>query len=104
MSPTRAGAWRSFPSRFEPPPDFAPMEFEDLPPPPPDERFYEERPVYAFSDFGPPPPPPPVYYEYDEDDAWRELPPPPPPPAVGALPALEIGDSAVRRGGRLPPL
>ena len=77
-------------ARFEPPPDFAPMEFEDLPPPPPDERFYEERPVYAFSDFGPPPPPPPVYYEYDKDDAWRELPPPPPPPAVGALPALEI--------------
>ena len=77
-------------AQYEPPPDFAPIEFEDLPPPPPDERFYEERPVYAFSDFGPPPPPPPVYYEYDEDDAWRDLPPPPPPPAVGVLPALEI--------------
>ena len=89
MSPTRAGDWPFFPP-IRPPADFEPMEFDDLPPPPPDERFYEDRPVYAFSDFGPPPPPPPVYYDYDDNDAWRELPPPPPPTAVGVLPALEI--------------
>ncbi len=77
-------------AQFAPPADFEPMEFGDLPPPPPDERFYEDRPVYAFSDFGPPPPPPPVYYDYDDSDEWRDLPPPPPPVAVGVLPALEI--------------
>ena len=77
-------------AQLAPPADFEPMEFADLPPPPPDERFYEDRPVYAFSDFGPPPPPPPIYYDYDDSDEWRDLPPPPPPIAVGVLPALEI--------------
>ena len=77
-------------AQFEPPPDFRPVAYEDLPPPPPDERFYEERPVYAFDDFGPPPPPPPTYYVYEDEDEWRDLPPPPPPQAVGALPALAI--------------
>ncbi len=77
-------------AQFEPPPDFRPAAYEDLPPPPPDERFYEERPVYAFDDFGPPPPPPPTYYVYEDEDEWRDLPPPPPPQAVGALPALAI--------------
>ncbi len=75
-------------AEFEPPPDFRPERFADLPPPPPDERFYEERPIYAFDDFGPPPPPPPEQYVYVEDDDWRDLPPPPPPPQVGVLPVL----------------
>ena len=80
---------------YEPPPDFQPMTYQDLPPPPPDEGFYEEQPVYAFDAFGPPPlPPPPEYYQqyyYVEDDDWRDLPPPPPPVDVGFLPVLAIG-------------
>ena len=79
---------------YEPPPDFAPMVYQDLPPPPPDEDFYEAQPVYAFDAFGPPPlPPPPQYYQdyyYVEDDDWRDL-PPPPPPAVGYLSVLPLG-------------
>ncbi len=79
---------------YEPPPDFQPMVYQDLPPPPPDENFYEAQPYYAFDAFGPPPPPPPpeYYHEYYyvEDDDWRDLPPPPPPPAVGFLPVLPI--------------
>ena len=75
-------------AEFEPPPDFRPERFADLPPPPPDERIYEERPIYAFDDFGPPPPPPSEQYVYVEDDEWRDLPPPPPPPQVGVLPVL----------------
>jgi uncharacterized caspase-like protein len=77
-------------SAFEPPPDFRPMDYDDLPPPPPDEVFYEERPFYAFDAFGPPPPPPPPEYFYAEDDDWRMLPPPAPPPALGYLPLLPI--------------
>ena len=52
--------------------------------------FYDERPIYAFDDFGPPPPPPPAPYVYVEDDDWRDLPPPPPPPQIGVLPVLGI--------------
>ena len=80
---------------YEPPPDFQPMTYQDLPPPPQDEGFYEAQPVYAFDAFGPPPlPPPPEYYQqyyYVEDDDWRDLPPPPPPVDVGFLPVLAIG-------------
>src|SRR5271166_5635989 len=80
---------------YEPPPDFQPMTYQDLPPPPPDEDFYEAQPIYAFDAFGPPPlPPPPEYYPqyyYVEDDDWRDLPPPPPPVDVGFLPVLAIG-------------
>ena len=80
---------------YEPPPDFQPMTYQDLPPPPPDENFYEAQPYYAFDGFGPPPlPPPPEYYAqyyYVEDDDWRDLPPPPPPVDVGFLPVLAIG-------------
>jgi uncharacterized caspase-like protein len=77
-------------AEFQPPLDFRPETFADLPPPPPDERFYEEQPIYAFDDFGPPPPPPPVQYGYVEDDDWRDLPPPPPPPEIGVLPVLGV--------------
>ena len=77
-------------ARYEPPQDFQPDVYEDLPPPPPDEDFYEQRPYYAFDDFGPPPPPPPVYFVYIEDDDWRDLPPPPPPQEIGVLPVLGI--------------
>jgi uncharacterized caspase-like protein len=70
---------------LEPPPSFAPIDY-DVPPPPPDEVVYFERPVLAFDDpvFGfEPPPPPPVFF----------LPPPPPdfivlappPPAFGVF-------------------
>src|SRR5580693_6960094 len=80
---------------YEPPPDFQPMTYQDLPPPPQDEDFYEAQPVYAFDAFGPPPlPPPPDYYQqyyYVEDDDWRDLPPPPPPVEVGFLPVLSLG-------------
>jgi uncharacterized caspase-like protein len=74
-------------AEFQPPPDFRPETFVDLPPPPPDERFYEEQPIYAFDDFGPPPP---VEYIYVEDDNWRDLPPPPPPAEIGLLPVLGV--------------
>ncbi len=79
-------------ARREPPPDFAVIEYEDLPPPPPDEFVYADRPVYYFGgdDYGPPPPRPPAYVvEYDDDD-WRDLPPPPPPTLAGVLPTLAI--------------
>jgi len=75
---------------FEPPPGFRPEAFADLPPPPPDELVYDDRPIYAFDDFGPPPPPPPVQYGYVEDDDWRDLPPPPPPAEIGVLPVLGV--------------
>ncbi len=75
---------------FEPPADFRPETFADLPPPPPDELVYDDQPIYAFDDFGPPPPPPPAQYVYVEDDGWRDLPPPPPPAAIGLLPVLGV--------------
>jgi uncharacterized caspase-like protein len=74
----------------QPPPDFRPEMFADLPPPPPDELVYDDRPIYAFDDFGPPPPPPPLQYVYVEDDGWRDLPPPPPPAEIGVLPVLGV--------------
>ena len=77
-------------AEFEPPPDFRPEAFADLPPPPPDELVYDDRPIYAFDDFGPPPPPPPDQYIYVEDDGWRDLPPPPPPAEIGLLPVLGV--------------
>ena len=77
-------------AEFEPPADFRPEAFADLPPPPPDELVYDDRPIYAFDDFGPPPPPPPVQYGYVEDDDWRDLPPPPPPAEIGLLPVLGV--------------
>jgi uncharacterized caspase-like protein len=77
-------------AEFEPPADFRPETFADLPPPPPDELVYDDRPIYAFDDFGPPPPPPPVQYVYVEDDDWRDLPPPPPPVEIGVLPVLGV--------------
>ena len=77
-------------AEFEPPADFRPETFADLPPPPPDELVYDDRPIYAFDDFGPPPPPPPVQYGYVEDDDWRDLPPPPPPAEIGLLPVLGV--------------
>jgi len=75
-------------AEFEPPADFQPETFADLPPPPPEELAYEQQPIYAFDDFGPPPPPLPVQYVYVEDDDWRNLPPPPPPAEIGVLPVL----------------
>jgi uncharacterized caspase-like protein len=78
-------------AREEPPHDFEPEVYSDLPPPPRDELVYADRPYYVFvgPDYGPPPPPPSYVYE-DEDDGWRDLPPPPPPTIFGVLPALAV--------------
>jgi hypothetical protein len=92
----------------QPPSDFAPKDYADLPPPPQDEYVYADQPVYVFvgPDYGPPPPPPPADFAVVEDDDWRRLPPPPPPVAVGVLPALAvaipllIGARAYRDAGR----
>ena len=45
-------------ARAEPPANFAPENYSDLPPPPSDELVYADRPAYFFSgpDYGPPPP------------------------------------------------
>ncbi len=80
-------------ARIEPPADFEPEDYSDLPPPPRDELVYADRPTYIFSgpDYGPPPPPPPPGYGFvEEDDDWRDLPPPPPPTVYGVLPALAV--------------
>ncbi|MBV8563859.1 MAG: caspase family protein, partial [Methylobacteriaceae bacterium] len=64
----------------EPPPDFVPMEYQDLAPPPEPEVVYIERgPVIVFNDpdFEPPPPPPEVFLP--PPPPWWEPPPPPPP-------------------------
>ena len=77
---------------IQPPNDFAPEDYSDLPPPPQDEYVYADQPVYVFGgpDYGPPPPPPPVGFIAVEDDDWRDLPPPAPPVAVGVLPGLAV--------------
>jgi uncharacterized caspase-like protein len=77
---------------FAPPPDFAPLEYTDLPPPPPDELVYDTGPAFVFDgpDYGPPPPPPPYAFLPVEDDEWNRLPPPPPPAGIGYLPVLSI--------------
>jgi uncharacterized caspase-like protein len=78
-------------ARAEPPADFRPEDYSDLPPPPSDELVYADRPAYSFSgpDYGPPPPRSRYRLEEDDDD-WRDLPPPPPPTISGALPALAV--------------
>jgi uncharacterized caspase-like protein len=77
---------------FAPPPDFAPLEYSDLPPPPPDELVYDTGPAFVFDgpDYGPPPPPPPYAFLPVEDDEWNRLPPPPPPAGAGYLPVLSV--------------
>jgi uncharacterized caspase-like protein len=79
-------------ARNEPPADFAPEGYADLPPPPPDELAYADQPVFLFSGerFGPPPPPPPYGFVAEEGDDWRDLPPPPPPTEIGVLPVLGV--------------
>jgi uncharacterized caspase-like protein len=78
-------------ARAEPPANFAPENYSDLPPPPSDELVYADRPAYFFSgpDYGPPPPRFRNRFEEDDDD-WRDLPPPPPPTMSGVLPALAV--------------
>jgi uncharacterized caspase-like protein len=77
-------------ARYEPPADFQPQVYEDLPPPPSDERFYEAQPYYSFDEFGPPPPRPSAGVYYDEGVEWRDLPPPRPPREIGVLPVLGV--------------
>jgi uncharacterized caspase-like protein len=78
-------------AQFQPPPDFAPLDYSDLPPPPPDELVYDTGPTFVFDDpdYGPPPPPP-YGFVLEEDESWRNLPPPPPPRGLGFLPVLPI--------------
>ena len=107
-------------AQFAPPPDFAPVEYADLPPPPPDELAYDTGPAFVFDspDYGPPPPPP-IYFLPEQDADWRDLPPPPPPVAAGFLPVLAVaipllvgakvfhdrrGGVAQQNGGAPPPL
>ncbi|WP_158816740.1 caspase family protein [Methylocapsa sp. S129] len=75
-----------------PPPDFAPLEYADLPPPPPDELVYDTGPTFVFDgpDYGPPPPPPPYAFLPPQDNDWRDLPPPPQPQGQGFLPVLSV--------------
>jgi uncharacterized caspase-like protein len=74
----------------QPPTDFAPLVYADLPPPPASEIADASRSVYVFAgaDFGLTPPPPPAAFDFAEDDGWRTPPPPAPPIAVGVLPGL----------------
>jgi uncharacterized caspase-like protein len=73
---------------LEPPPAFAMIDYDVLPPPP-DEFVYVDRPVLAFSDpefdFVPPPPPP-VYYLPPPPPDFVVLAPPPPPIGLFILP------------------
>ncbi|HEY2231047.1 MAG TPA: caspase family protein [Xanthobacteraceae bacterium] len=73
---------------FDPPSQFAPIDY-DVPPPPPDEVEYYERPVLAFDDpvfaFAPPPPPP-VYFLEPPPPEFVVLEPPPPPFEAYILP------------------
>ncbi|WP_454620561.1 caspase family protein [Bradyrhizobium cenepequi] len=74
---------------LEPPPSFAPIDY-DVPPPPPDELIYvDDRPVLYFDDpvyaFAPPPPPP-VFFLPPPPPDFVVLPPPPPPVDVFVLP------------------
>jgi uncharacterized caspase-like protein len=93
----------------QPPSDFAPEDYPDLPPPPQEETVYADQPstVFVGPDYGPPPPPPPLGFIAVEDDDWRHLPPPAPPIAVGLLPGLAVaiplldGARAYRDAGRL---
>jgi uncharacterized caspase-like protein len=74
---------------FEPPPTFAPIEY-DVPPPPDDEIIYVERPLLMFDDpdFGfAPPPPPPLFFLSRRSPEYVMLPPPPPPVGVYMLPS-----------------
>jgi uncharacterized caspase-like protein len=74
---------------LEPPPSFAPIDY-DVPPPPPDELMYvDDRPVLYFDDpvyaFAPPPPPP-VFFLPPPPPDFVVLAPPPPPVALFVLP------------------
>ena len=74
----------------EPPADFAPQDYADLPAPPPDELVYADRPAFAFqgAELGPAPPPPPAGLVAEDGGAWRDLPAPARPTMGGVLPAL----------------
>jgi uncharacterized caspase-like protein len=68
---------------FQPPPDFVPVEFADVPPPLADE------PV-EIVDFVPPAPPPPIILIEPGPAYFVDLPPPPPPVWRGGLPAVSV--------------
>ena len=68
---------------FQPPPDFVPVEFADVPPPLADE------PV-EIVDFVPPAPPPPIILIEPGPAYFVDLPPPPPPVWRGGLPAVTV--------------
>ena len=60
---------------LQPPPDFAPLDY-DVPPPPPDEEVYFDapQPVFYDPDYAPPPP---VVVFLPPPPPWWALPPPP---------------------------
>jgi uncharacterized caspase-like protein len=71
---------------YEPPPDFAYVDF-GVPPPPPGEIVIVERPIIVFE--GPeyaPPPPPPLFFLPPRPREFVVLPPPPPQRERFALP------------------
>src|SRR5712692_8141601 len=73
---------------LEPPPSFAPIDY-DVPPPPPEEVVYVDRPVLVFDDPGfdfAPPLPPPVYFLPPPAPDFVVLLPPPPPIEIFVLP------------------
>ncbi|MEZ5788561.1 MAG: caspase family protein [Xanthobacteraceae bacterium] len=75
-----------FSAPFQPPPDFVPIEFADVPPPLPDE------PV-LFVEYVPLAPPPPIILIAPRPTYFVNLPPPPPPPPPvwrGGLPAVTV--------------
>lgn len=76
---------RRLAAELEPPPDFAPVEFYDVPPPLPGE------PV-EYVAFYPPAPPPPIILIGPQPVYFARLPPPPPPPRVGprVLPVMAV--------------
>ncbi len=67
---------------FQPPPDFAPVEFVDVPPPLADEPL-------GIIDYVPPAPPPPVVLIEPGPAYFVDL-PPPPPLTRGGLPAVTV--------------
>ncbi len=73
---------RRLSAAFQPPPDFAPMEFVDVPPPLADEPL-------GMIDYAPPAPPPPVVLIEPGPAYFVDL-PPPPPLTRGGLPAVTV--------------
>ena len=75
---------------FEPPPDFRPETFADLPPPPPDELVYRRAADLRFRRFRPASSPAAGPIRLRRRRRLARLPPPPPPAEIGVLPVLGV--------------